>query len=734
MSALRQIRRHPWLDELIAAPDDAVDELLIGVAHLPGFQRASPVEAALGLMGDLPREEPEWAALDGGLTRWLQERRSGTQKLLGRPGGAQRFIRETGEGFRMAWRLDLPQAKSWVHDNFGDLYQWADASYSLDQTFDLARAVLYAGAHTQTGNEFRPIWFAVCEAAAQPRLRHRLDCALLGLSKLKSPHGQTGGPPPELIGGLCRWAEKLPDNDHTKQMVVREWRLIRAAFPRLPDFWRGQWRPLLAETPDKDRPAFADWLLEADKALKPQANAPKREPLLPKKKVVDQLIDKIRDDGLTGILWRSAQTMLGQMERYAEFTGNAYYFVTSATSIANLILPVAPGCALDLMRRALSWAGSDGHAWSVRAKALAQLERPDLAQAALWEGMRRTPSHPSLRHQLALLLSGTAGDGLPIREAVALLRKSISIDPMHKQSYPDLARLLWLDGKADEGIDLLQEFLKHDSNDVALYALALLLTADNRTKEARQAVADYRRLFADDYGIKRVGEQLAVGPVGSEAAADHLREHWGEKRRDKVREDGDCAPIVAWDAEALERAMDGELRDAPRLSRIADVAEADLLFGLGDDGANLARQKIDAALTRDADDVFAHLVKALAVPDHRADLEGQAGRFDNVLSLRLALLPEDAQTATAQRFTLADRFHQQRPLIALVGAARGEAEPAELDVLDDWSRSDSSWREGWEKFLKTRVAGYLKGDIGAAALKPLAHDALSQALDVQAFA
>jgi hypothetical protein len=185
--------RHPWLDRLIDDPATAVDSLLQGYAYLPGLQRVSPCEALMALLGDLPREAPEWRSLDQTLLAWLRQRRQSIDGLLERPGGSERFIRETGEAFRAAWRLDLPDTSEWIRANQSDLLRWAD-NFTISATFDLGRAVLTAGAHLQRGEELRFQWFRVCEEAARPRLRHRLDSALMGLTRLPSK-GAGGGHP-----------------------------------------------------------------------------------------------------------------------------------------------------------------------------------------------------------------------------------------------------------------------------------------------------------------------------------------------------------------------------------------------------------------------------------------------------------------------------------------------------------------------------------------------------------
>jgi len=199
--------RHPWLERLAADPERAVDSLLRGVAHLPGWQRASPTEALMALLGDLA---PEWSLLDGAVLGWLQIRRAASDELLIRPGGVQRFIRETGEGLRVAWRLNsedgctLPRSTAWLREQMVDLLHWADG-FTRDPVFDLGRVLLTAAAHLQQGKELRFLWLRLGDDAATPRLRHRLDAALLGLATM--PGGLAGGPSHDVIVGLARWAD-----------------------------------------------------------------------------------------------------------------------------------------------------------------------------------------------------------------------------------------------------------------------------------------------------------------------------------------------------------------------------------------------------------------------------------------------------------------------------------------------------------------------------------------------
>ncbi|EXJ14673.1 tetratricopeptide repeat protein [Imhoffiella purpurea] len=160
--------------------------------------------------------------------------------------------------------------------------------------------------------------------------------------------------------------------------------------------------------------------------------------------------------------------LLDQVERYADATGESYYLVTSCTNIAGIVMEHAPGHALALTRRALLWSPSDGHAWSIRATALDRLGRPDLAEAVLWEAVRRIPSNAVLYNALALAGIGRGALG----EAEALLRKAAALDPDSAPTFVELARVLWLRGCADEALSLLRDFLDRAEDAVTLYTLA----------------------------------------------------------------------------------------------------------------------------------------------------------------------------------------------------------------------------------------------------------------------
>lgn len=707
--------RHPWLDRLAAEPERAVDTLLRGVAHLPSLQRASPSEALMALLGDLPEDAMEWKLLDQALLKWLKARRNADDSLLLRPGGTERFIRETGEAFRAAWRLDLSESCAWIHSEVFDLLRWANG-YSFDATFDLGRAVLNAAAHVQQGSEFRFLWLRICEEAAAPRLRHRLDGALLGIAK--TPNGMNGGPSHSLIVGLARWATQLPKDDHFKSEVIREWRSIKAAFPRQPSFWRDQWDAILSDERIGAHP-FTNWLRESDPALQgKKAEGPRRVPVLPKdiSGTIRQMHKDCLEHGLTAQLWNKMETLLTQVECYADATGESYNFVTSCVNVANIVINLAPDKSLTLTRRALLWSPSNGHAWSVRANALGRIGRSDLSEAVLWEAIRRVPSSLALYVDLALTLTKRG----EYAEAEALLRKAASIDPKRKNgpTFVELARVMWLRGNSDEALKLMTDLLDNGEDAVDFYFYCCLLIAEGRHSEAKDAYIQYIRVFGADHRSKQLKRNIDSGKVGQENMRSHLREQ---------RQSGDHGTSLPFEIDGVNRVLAMEQAEFPRLEKIGRVAKADLLFQLGDGYRESALQLVNIALS-DSTDGYAQVVKGLALPAYRNEMMGRTGRFVGSLPVRLALTPEDVSVDYWS--DLVNKFPDGQHLIRLVQLARGQGDDLTRAALAAWCREPSRWDNGWDEYLKESVRSYLNSEEIPINLAALVHDALTQAVDV----
>jgi len=443
---------------------------------------------------------------------------------------------------------------------------------------------------------------------------------------------------------------------------------------------------------------------------------PRRVPPLPNNisGIIDGMRRECREEGLTEKLWREMAALLDQVKRHADATGESYYLVTSCTNIARIVMKQTPGHALALTRRALLWSPSDGHAWSVRATGLDCLGRPDLAEAVLWEAVRRIPSHAALYIDLALTWVGRGALGA----AEALLRKAAVLEPSDEPTFVELARVLWLRGCADEALSLLRDYLGRAENAVALYTLGCLLVAEGRGTQATEVLERYRHVYGNDYRITRLVRLIATGAAGQEEQRAHPRE---PRRR------GGTVQGVHWDAEAAERALASEQTELPRLQQIGRVGQADLLFRLGPERRAEALSLVDAALA-DPADAYAQVVKGLAVPEHRLEMLGRAGRFAGSLPVRLALTPQDVGPDHWRH--LIERFPERQHLTRLVQIARRQADDSIIPTLSAWCKEPTRWDNGWDAYLKKTLRPHLDGETTLVDLDTLAHDALTQAVDV----
>ena len=71
-----------------------------------------------------------------------------------------------------------------------------------------------------------------------------------------------------------------------------------------------------------------------------------------------------------------------------------------------------------------------------------------------------------------------------------------------------------------------------------------------------------------------------------------------------------------------------------------------------------------------------------------------------------------------------------RPLINIVRLSEGDAPPDVHEALTSWIAEPNRWDEGWATFLKGKISDYLSGKDTSIDLPTLAHDALTQAVDV----
>jgi len=700
-----------WLLRFRAEPLAALDDLLRGLARIPPCERAAPPDLLELLFGNLPEDDPDRHLLDAALRDWLAARPTAMTPAARAVYGLSRYVTESMNALSAIWLLRLPLAGAWIQDHFLDLTRWA-APLRLSEAWDLPRALAQAGALTQTDRRLRFYWLRLCKEAARQSRRDLIDPALSGLSRLPGTAGQ--GASADLIAGLARFGAELDPTPLDQGDFLRRWRALKARFPRTGPTWHGLWQGALTDRQYEGKP-FIGWLTGAEPTLsKPWDGA---TPTLPRKilKTIKALAIRGQSPEQRPAVLAEAESLLAALDRYAEATGDAYNFVTSACNLGKEILPWAPGHALRWARDALRWEPGNGYAWDQRARALHRLGRTDLAQSVYWEAIRRLPDNAVVRNQLALILL----DQERTAEAEALFREAHERDPSNETARVELARLLARTGRVPEGETLLRQTLTDlPTNPITPYTLALLLIAWGRSGEAATLRTGYVRQFGQDQRNATLDRLIAAGAEGRSEAQQHLAD------RD-LHAEPSAQPVAADDATAQAESA-REAHGARPLHRAAAAGRADLLFRIQDPAT--AEQTLTDLLADDADDLYPQVVWALHDAERRPQLAAAYREALGVLAPHLAAADRD--TPSGRWDLLGETFPERQGLIDLTRLLRSGPEEAANQRLDAWIAGG----DAQDAFLRARLKALIArdGDLDPAVpeLDGLLTDAIRREVDL----
>lgn len=708
MAAVSEERRNPWLTTFRNDPANSLDLLLRGLTRIPPYERATPSEILKRLFGPLPIENQNLKLLDDTLVSWLSNRwHWTTENLL--EYGVSRFITEFGDALSVIWLLPLNHCKTWIQENYLELAQWA-SPLRLSRAWDLPRELANAAALTQFDDRLRFVWFRLCAEAASPSKRSLIAPALTGMSMLPATSGH--GASKELIAGLARFGAGLTDSPEDQAEFLRQWRALKVRFPRIPMTWRKLWHEALTNRQYVDKP-FRAWLTKNDIALdRPldriaASTLPTRQQLL-------NVLSHIQTGDRQGAL-QEATLLLHGYEQYAESTGDSDYFVLSACKVATAVLPWAPGHTLAWSRQALRWTESYAPAWSLRARALVALKRKDLAQAVLWEAVRRLPGEAFVRTQLALLLEEQGN----YPESEALLREAISSVPLNPGACVELARLLDRVGRNSEAEETLRIGMAElPDNSVLPHTLINLLISWGRLPEAALARDRFVRDFGDERSkIETLNRLISAGAASVEKVRSYLRSR-------TYQEEGLELPIEA-DVQTSEAVLKAEVSSREVLLHASRASHADILFRLS--MIHEAEAQLGLALDGQTDDSYARIVWALHDPGRRSDL---AARFQDSYGL---LAPHLASASPSTPESVWARLQEQFPeriqLIEFARLIRSGRGGNARDVLE--LASAHAQRES-DVFLRQGILGTIGSDGAVDPESPLQHRLLDTAIRAEA--
>ncbi len=500
--------RHAWLDVFMADPTSGLDDFLSGHARIEPYERADAPDAARLLFGGLPEDDPVRDTLDSALAEWLNTQRLGGVPDLERM-QLKRWIRKVSEAFEIIGLLKLRGCSSNLRRRFVLWNSWCDrlaiseqrdGRHAFLRTLALTQRLIAAG-EAASPFALEPLWLYICEQAGGAFPKHYLAIGLLGLRMLPEREGMPSKRP--WMTGLSCWAtsQKPPVKE-----FERQWWGLKSLYPRIPSHWRKALTETLRQDSAKGIPReIKDWWL-GDVQAKDPATAQESQgqsdgvPRLASYSAVQALLKRAQKP-LSSIKL-DIESLIGNLLRYAEATGDSYYLVTTACNIGMAIIKgtddhIGRGqLAVQLARQALAWQPTNHYAWALWRDALAKQGAFKAAELVGWETIRRFPENVQWCNQLALLLGNLPGR---IPDAELLLRESIERFPKDIVPRNQLAELLISQNRIDEATGVVDDvFSRHLENEVCFDLRARLLSHSGDSEGARDVLLSGRKRFGDD--------------------------------------------------------------------------------------------------------------------------------------------------------------------------------------------------------------------------------------------
>ena len=451
-------------------PDRAVADLFSGRAGVgSGFRLDVPEILYQAFPAELADDRN---VLDGVLLRWLLKARADHPAQMRRL-GASAYAKRLVDALATIQLVDLPSSRARIREDLDAWLRWlTPLRLAPDRDPALECWRLVAGDQRSIGDA--ATWLRL---AGDPRTEY-FSVAWVGL-KLLPNNGDARRNQLLMVYAAIRHATVTSHGDigTARRSCRRHFGALRGLFPRNPHYWDH----VLVEVTDNIIECETGFSRElAHKLRPPQGNdrvGHRRSPT-PEERPNTQaefalLQSDIDHDPSSDDLPRRLFELSTRNLRFAEATGESYYFVRTLVNLGTQLLK---GGTLDeeelvefggLIERALAWEPSETYAWGLWAEWFMACGNLPAQEWTLREMGRLFPDDEYCRVELArLLMDHGAGNW---DESEYWLRQAVERNPDKVHSHVELARMLGRRGKDAEVIQLLDDVLeRYPTNAVAL--------------------------------------------------------------------------------------------------------------------------------------------------------------------------------------------------------------------------------------------------------------------------
>ena len=474
MSVVEHEDKARWFVDLATAPDNALEDLVLGRVGIVAWSRASIREIFNEIMilhGPL---------LDLGLCLWLGQR-------LWQPSPERvstlAWASTLQDVFRGAAGLRLPRLAQLLRERLRDFRPWLHP-LGKKSNLDPEAAYLTVLAWSTANRQLEGLWRDLALHGGKLPA-HYIDIGLLGLRKSRDEQGALPDKAPAVLLGT------LIDLADQPKMAKANWtRLVQATlggYRCQPATWIREFTPLLENrSASANGPSWLRSLLPNLPALETTAAEKKCCSSLRPPQDYEKIIKEVRRNGPL-VNSRIVNNHLDEQRNFAKSTGIAYNLVRTFNRLAQASMSHTPDWAVARAEEALAWERNNAQNWVVLAQCYWERGCQEgsaadyqVALDLLWEARLRFPWNPFVRCELARMYLSR-----DIKMAIALYQETVEHFPNNVVTRTGLGNALIAGGRLPEAIALYQETVKRFPNDVwARNGLAEALIAAGRLPEA----------------------------------------------------------------------------------------------------------------------------------------------------------------------------------------------------------------------------------------------------------
>ena len=456
-----------WFAAFRQDADRAIADLFSGRAGAgSSFRLDVPDLLYQAFPADLADDREE---LDGALLRWLLNMRNEHSAQM-RQLDASVYAKRLVDALVAIHLVDLPNSRSHIRSDLDAWLRWlSPLRLAPDRDPALECWRLVSRDQTSVGNA--ATWLRL---AGDPRPEY-FNVAWVGL-KLLPNNGDARRNQVLMVHAAIRHASATSHGDigTARRSCNRRLAALRGMFPRSP----GYWRRILLDVTDDIIECETGFVRKVALGLRPDPPGGQTNTLQPSEErpntraEFDRLQSDIELRTSTDDLPRRLLDLSSHNLRFAEATGESYYFVRTLVNLGTRLLEVATLKEEELVElghmieHALAWAPAEPYAWGLWADWFRACDNLDAREWTLREMARLFPDNEYCRVELARLLMERNAEHW--QESVAWLSQAVDRNPDKVHSHVELARVLGGHGAQAEAIQLLDEVLAKDPlNEVA---------------------------------------------------------------------------------------------------------------------------------------------------------------------------------------------------------------------------------------------------------------------------